>query len=435
LKKLTKNLVALLCCAFLLATMFNGTMKVKANAAATKDPVTLTLLIDNQNTLVSVNATIAAFEKKTGIKTEIELKPSGAEGDNVLKTRLATGDMTDLVWYNTGSLFTVLNPAANFVDITNEPFVATLDNAFKTTVTDKGKVYGIPGGSSFAGGWLYNKKVYAKLGLKVPKTWAELLNNCAKIKAAKLVPVIGSYKDSWTAQLILLSDYYNVQAKMPTFANLYNANKAKYATTPIALRAWEKQQQIFKLGYMNKEFLTTNLDAALKMLADGKGAMYPMLTALLANIQKASGNKVNDIGFFPQPGDDPNSNGITVWEPAGVYISKLSKNIDAAKQWLAFYISPEAIAIQAALEKPQGPYVVKGAKLPADAYPAVKDMIPYFNAGKTCPALEFVSPLKGPNCPQLTVQNGSGVKTPKQNAAEYDKDVEKQAKQIGTPGW
>lgn len=410
-------------------------MAAKAAKKAASDPVTLTFMIDNQANLDGINATIAAFEKKTGIKTEVDLRPNGAEGDNFIKTRLATGDMDDIFLYNTGSLFKVLNPAQNMVDLTSEAYVASFDNGFKSTVTDKGRVYGIPSGSSFGGGWLYNKKVYAKLGLKVPKTWNELLANCEKIKAAKIVPVIGSYKDSWTAQLILLSDYYNVQAKVPSFADNFTANKAKFATTPAALRAWEKQQQIYKLGYMNKEFLTTNLDAGLKMLANGQGAMYPQLTVQLPLIEKNYPSKVNDIGFFPQPGDSASINGITVWEPSGIYIYKNSKNIDAAKQWLKFFISPEAIAIQAAKIKPQGPYVIKGAKLPADSYTAVKDMLPYFNAGKTCPALEFISPLKGPNCAQITVQNGSGVNTPKQNAAEYDKDVEKQAKQLGVAGW
>lgn len=63
----------------LLTTLFNGTMKTSSAAKAAKDPVTLTFLVDNQNTLLGINATIEAFEKKTGIKTEIELKPSGAE--------------------------------------------------------------------------------------------------------------------------------------------------------------------------------------------------------------------------------------------------------------------------------------------------------------------------------------------------------------------
>ena len=81
------------------------------------------------------------------------------------------------------------------------------------------------------GGILYNKKVYAELGLRVPKTWADFMANNAKIKAAGIDPVIQTYGDTWTSQLFMLGDFYNVAAQEPNFAANYTANKAKYATS------------------------------------------------------------------------------------------------------------------------------------------------------------------------------------------------------------
>jgi raffinose/stachyose/melibiose transport system substrate-binding protein len=432
--KTTKKLVLLATCTAMVFTMLTGCgskSSTTADSTAKKD-VTLTLLIDNQSKLDGINAVIDAFNKKTGIKVQVDLRPGGSEGDNIVKTRLATGDMDDLCFYNSGSLFKALNPASNFVDLSKESYVSTLDDAFKTTVTVDGKLYGIPNGSSTAGGILYNKKVYAELGLSVPKTWNEFLANCEKIKAAGKTAVIGSYKSDWTSQVILLSDYYNVQAAAPTFASDFTANKAKYATTPAALRGFEKQQEIFKKGYMNSDYLATTYDTALKMLAEGTGVQYPMITFALPAI---SADKISDIGFFPTPGDSADKNGLTVWEPGGAYVYNKSKNIAEAKQFLAYFVSADGIAAYASKMKANGPYAVKGAKLPDDAYTAVKDMLPYFNAGKIAPALEFLSPLKGPNLPQISVQNGSGINTPAENAAQYDKDVEKQAKQLGIAGW
>ena len=88
------------------------------------EPVTLSFLIDNQSVLDGVNAVAAEAEKRFNIKIETELRPGGAEGDNVVKTRLATGDMADICAYNSGSLFQALNPEQNFLDLTNEPFMA-----------------------------------------------------------------------------------------------------------------------------------------------------------------------------------------------------------------------------------------------------------------------------------------------------------------------
>jgi raffinose/stachyose/melibiose transport system substrate-binding protein len=65
----------------------------------------------------------------------------------------------------------------------------------------------------------------------------------------------------------------------------------------------------------------------------------------------------------------------------------------------------------------------------------VKDVAAYIDTGKSAPALEFLSPVKGPTLEQLCVAVGTGQMTPEEAAAAYDEDVEKQAQQLGLPGW
>ena len=328
-----------------------------------------------------------------------------------------------------------LNPEQNLLDLTNEPFQANVIDSFKPTVTSKGKIFAGPIGSTMGGGWFYNKKIYADLGLSVPKTWLELMANSEKIKAAGITPVIGSYKDDWTTQLVVLADYYNVQAVSPKFADDYTANKAKYATDAAAFRSFEKLEEIAKKGYMNKDFLATSYDAGLKMLAEGKGAQYPMLSFAVPALEQNFPDKMKDIGFFAQPGDNAATNGLTVWMPSGAYIYKATKHAEQAKKFVEFIASLDGVAAQAAASKPSGPYAVKGSKLPDNVAQAVKDMSPYFDANKMAPALEFVSPIKGSSLPQITTEAGAGIKSAKQSAEVYDKDVEKQAKQLGLQGW
>ena len=78
---------------------------------------------------------------------------------------------------------------------------------------------------------------------------------------------------------------------------------------------------------------------------------------------------------------------------------------------------------------------MKGCTLPADVPGAIKDMQPYFDAGNNSPALEFLSPIKGPSLEQITVEVGSGIRKAAAGAALYDQDVKKQAQQLGLPGW
>jgi raffinose/stachyose/melibiose transport system substrate-binding protein len=79
--------------------------------------------------------------------------------------------------------------------------------------------------------------------------------------------------------------------------------------------------------------------------------------------------------------------------------------------------------------------MVKGSKLPADVPQAVKDLVAYVEKGNVTTALEFQSPIKGPALEQITVEVGSGLRSAPDGAALYDKDVKKQAQQLGLPGW
>ena len=136
---------------------------------------------------------------------------------------------------------------------------------------------------------------------------------------------------------------------------------------------------------MNKDFASPKFEDGLKMLADGKGAHYPMLTcARRRRIAANNPDKVKDVGFFALPGDDAAKNGLTVWAPGGVYIPKTTTGakLDAAKKFLAFVASPEGCDShgQGRARRAARSWS-RAATLPADVPQAVKDMQPYFDTG------------------------------------------------------
>jgi raffinose/stachyose/melibiose transport system substrate-binding protein len=369
------------------------------------------------------------------VTINVETRPGGTEGDNIVKTRLASGEMSDIFWYNSGSLLQALHPTETLVDLSQEPFMANIVESFLPTVSQDGQVFGVPTGTALGGGILYNKKIYEELGLSVPKTWAEFEANNEKIKEAGIAPVGATYGDTWTSQLFVLADYCNVQLAHPTFAEDYTANKAKYASIPEAMAGFSYLQQGFEKGWYQQDFATTKFEPGLKLLADGEIAHYPMLSFTLSTIAINWPDKVNDIGFFGQPGTDASKNCATIWMPAGTYIPKTSQNIEAAKDFLAFIASKEGVDAINAKVPPQGPYLIKNTTLPDDVLPAVKDIAAYIDSGNSVPALEFLSPIKGPNLEQICVAVGTGQMTPEEAAANYDEDVKKQAQQLGIEGW
>lgn len=401
------------------------------------EPVTLTYLVDdseaNQATAKALADAYMALHPNVTIT--IESRPGGTEGDNIVKTRLATGDMTDIFWYNSGSLLQALNPSETLVDLSNEPFVANIVESFLPTVSQNGQIFGVPSQTAMGGGVLYNKKIYEDLGLSVPTTWEEFAANNEAIKEAGIAPVIATFGDTWTSQLFVLADYYNVQQAHPTFAEDYTGNKAKYATIPEAMAGFTYLKEGFDKDWWQQDYATTTFEQGLDLLANGEGAHYPMLTFALSTIATNSPDQVNDIGFFAQPGTDAANNGATIWMPAATYIPKTTSNLEAAKDFLGFIASTAGVDALNEAVAPTGPYVIKDATLPDTVLPAVKDVAAYIDAGKSAPALEFLSPVKGPTLEQLCVAVGTGQMTPDEAAAAYDEDVKKQAQQLGLPGW
>ena len=234
-----------------------------ATPAPTAAAVTLEYLVDDSqaNQQLAKAFADAYTAKHPNVTINVQSRPGGSEGDNVVKTKLATGDMTDIFWYNSGSLLQALNPTQTLVDLTGEPYIANIADSFIPTVSQNGGFFGVPSGTAMGGGILYNKKVFAANGLSVPTTWAEFEANNDKLKAAGITPVGATYKapDDWTSQLFILSDYCNVSAAVPNFAADYTNNKIKYADTPAALAGFQHLQEGFRQGLVREELRGSQL--------------------------------------------------------------------------------------------------------------------------------------------------------------------------------
>jgi raffinose/stachyose/melibiose transport system substrate-binding protein len=191
----------------------------------------------------------------------------------------------------------------------------------------------------------------------------------------------------------------------------------------------------FESDWWNEDYGSAMYVDGVRMLAEGEVAHYPMLTFALSEINALDPEAAQNIGFFAQPGDNAETNGMTLWMPGAAYIANTTEHEDVAKAFLAFIGSVEGTDVQTESAAPSGPYLVEGATLPDDVLPAVLDVQAYIDGGNVTPALEFLSPLKGPNLEHITVEVGSGLRTAEDAAALYDEDVEKQAQQLGLPGW
>ncbi|MVA77547.1 extracellular solute-binding protein [Auraticoccus sp. F435] len=394
---------------------------------------------DGGTSVPLAEAMIEAFQTANpDVVVKLQTQPGGTEGDNLTKTKLSTQEMSDVFTYNSGSLLQALNPDQTLVPLSDQPWVGDLSEDFAQVVSTPNGLYGAPVGTSRVGAVMYNRALYEELGLEVPTSWSEFMANNETIaaEAPDVAPIIQTYGDTWTSQLFVLGDFANVQSADPQWAAEYTAGNRSYAEEP-GLAGFRHQQEAFEADLFNEDFPSATFENGLRMLAEGEGAHYPMLTDSISTIQQNNPDAVDDIGVFALPADDAANTAITVWQPNAIYIPSTTEDekLEAAKRFVTFFNSPEGCAVQSEVLVPGGPFVTSACPAPEDAPPIIADIQEYFDSGATTPALEFLSPIKGPNLENITVAVGSGITSAADGAAQYDEDVRKQAQQLGLEGW
>lgn len=385
-----------------------------------------------------LEALIEAFEAEhPEINVTMNTQPAGTEGDNLNKTKLATGEMEDVFFYNSGSLLQALNPDQNLVDLSDQEWAGTLiDSMVAVVSTESGAIYGPPTGTSQAGGVVYNKPIYEELGLEVPTSWADFMANNEAIAAADKTPIVQTYGDTWTSQLFVLADFANVAAQDADWATEYTANNRKYVDQP-GLQGFANQQETYEAGFYNQNFASATYDDGIGMVATGEAAHYPILTSAISSITQNYPDNIDDVGYFPLPAQDAADTRATIWLPNAAYIPNTTEGdeLEAAKLFVAYINSPEGCALQTEFNAPAGPFTTSLCELPSDVPPLLQDVQTWVDNDLAGPALEFLSPIKGPNLENITVAVGSGISTADEGAATYDEDVVKQAQQLGLDGW
>ena len=199
-----RKMLSVLLCAAMMGTTLAGATSVLAADDKDSDSkweykeATLTFLIDPDTASSGYQAVFDLCEKETGIHIETELRASGGDGDNQVKTRLASGEMTDLCGYNSGAKLNELDPESNFIDISGEEWASRLDDTFASAVSagSDSAVYGVPLTATNLGCILYNKDLYEKY-----ETLEKISFDYAVVEHEKQIEVLryhGEWKDLGT---------------------------------------------------------------------------------------------------------------------------------------------------------------------------------------------------------------------------------------------
>ncbi|MCC2313647.1 ABC transporter substrate-binding protein [Cellulomonas xiejunii] len=197
--------------------------------------------------------------------------------------------------------------------------------------------------SLMAAAVLYNREMFAGLGLSPPTTWDELVAVCEAFTEAGITPVYSTFKDPWT---IAQGPFdYTVGGMLDT-TDLFSRLKAQGADDgPVTfadelLEPVQRMQEL--LAYTNDDAASRGYGDGNLAFANGESAMYLQGPWAIGEIAKT--NPDLDVGAFPLPvTNDPADRKVRVNIDLALWIPEGSTKKEAAREFLSFLMQPEII--------------------------------------------------------------------------------------------
>lgn len=318
-----------------------------------QDPFTLTIAswtLDTDASKSSNKSTIdflAAVEKMFKNKypnAKIELHNTGGDkyGD-ILKAKLASNSVEDIfMWQEELAPLSTIGKNNYAVDLSDQPWAANILDMAKPSVMYQGKLLAAPYDFSGWGSW-YNKKIFSDNQIQIPKTYADFLAVCAALKAKGITPLVGGFKDTWTAGgWGIIGAGVFIMPTYPDFMkNVYNGTEK--LNSPAYAKIFTSFQDLIEKGYYNKNILSIGWDQSRQEFEKGNAAMIIQGSWMPGVV--ASEVKDFPLGFMPIPDE---KGGVIMQAIGGNYtsISTGSKLINQAKDYIIAMLDKGNITIR-----------------------------------------------------------------------------------------
>ena len=273
------KVIASLCAATMVVSLFAGCGTSNSDGGSGKDSdaggtgetseVTLELETSwTKEKLEAFNEILGEFTEKTGI--EVEVIAPGDDYENVMKTRMASGDLPDL-WETHG--WSTTRYSEYLAPLNDESWVSDIKDTIKTTIMDPdGNIFVAPISIDPAS-ICYNKTIFEEAGVEADKikTWDDFEAACDKILASGKIPVyVGGKSVNNIANLfeVMAPGFLTNEdvADNQGEALLGGSFDWDKQWTPVAKMISEWQEK----GYFNKDILTASDDASIQALANGE---------------------------------------------------------------------------------------------------------------------------------------------------------------------
>lgn len=281
---------------------------------------------------------IADFNK-TNPGIQVKFDPTNPPDYNAtLRLQLESGTGPDVFYARSGDVGKTLFKDGFMLDLSGEAFMGKFDVASRYFwQSDDGRSFGMPL-FAISQGIYYNVKLFRDNKIDVPKTWEDLLAAAKKLSAKGITPFANGTKDEWDINEVVF------QTLAPTYVGGASGRKALES----GARKWNDKsvvavfQALKDLApYLPRGYAAVDYNSSKVMFQLGKAAMMFDGSWTIPEHMKAA---ALEYGVFAAPAPKGMKQAQVFHADTGMAINPKSRNIAAAKTFVAWLVSDEGIA-------------------------------------------------------------------------------------------
>lgn len=360
-----------------------GAKETASNSTTSNGKVEIEFFQQKPEAVDTYNEIIAKFEKQNpNIKVVQNNVP---DPGTVLQTRMSSGDIPDV--------FSAYPEAAEFkeevkqgymLDLTGQKALDNVNSNILNSIKIDSKSYSLPISLNTIG-IFYNKDIFNKLGISIPKTYSDLIDAAKKIKAASITPFALSDKDNWTVGIEAneLTGMMMGKSKADKFFQDVIDGKQSTANNAELSKVADKLIELRQYGPDDASAIS--VDQAVSNFATGKAAM--LYSGIWENPSIAKANPNLQYSMFPMPADKEENTKVIYGIDSAVSISAKTKHKAEALKFVEFLSKTETAQLYA--DKDKSPSVIKGVKI---NFEPIQSLTSLLNKNKSFEWLHFKWP-------------------------------------------
>lgn len=308
--------------------------EASAGEDASKEDITITVAA-SASWIRDIDRELAdKFTQETGIKVDLQANPDD-QYENVLMTRLASGEGPDIYMGETGLALQRFQTDKYALDLSGEEWAARYPEWMMDQASYNGKLVGFTTWGRDFRAMIYNSAIFEEHKIAVPTDYKTFTEACDALLAAGITPVYFPGKEEWYCAQAF-DGATNIETKAPGTFEKLNNNETTFGESEEAVKYLTNLKDCAEKGYFGENYLSNTFDQGAAVMANGEYAMWFGWATYVNDIEAAGGPSADTYLAFPCPYADDFSTVAMTGAGMTRMINKDSKNTDACKKYFNF---------------------------------------------------------------------------------------------------